>query len=287
MEDIKDTKKEKLNENIKILEDLSKNLDSSIAQLKKLFEEINDNKEKLKIKIQIIFTELRNKINKREDVLLSNIDKKFKKSYFSEDFLKKSIALPNEVKLILEKGKQISKDWEKNNNKLNSLINDCINIENNITRINIINNKIKKNNSRKNEIKFYIDETDIGNIDELEYYGNLIYSNLKYFFKECPKDIDDNKKYEIFIDDGCSCINRITKIGKNNWIGILGENPLSNNINCWKIEICKTQRHSIIVGVAPSDFDINSSNYYNCGWYLCLCCGNLFSGPLKIIKMKQ
>ena len=57
MEDIKDIKKEKLNENIKILEDLSKNLDSSIAQLKKLFEEINDNKEKLKMKIQIIFTE--------------------------------------------------------------------------------------------------------------------------------------------------------------------------------------------------------------------------------------
>ena len=142
LEDIKDIKKEKLNENIKALEDLSKNLDSSIDKLKKEFEEINDNKEKLKIKIQTIFTELRNSINKREDELLLLVEKKFKKKYFSEEFLKTSKALPNEVRIDLEKGKQISKDWD--NNKLSSLINDCLNIENNIKRISIINDKIKK-----------------------------------------------------------------------------------------------------------------------------------------------
>ena len=69
---------------------------------------------------------------------MSSVKKIFNKRYFTEDFLKKTNALPNEVKLFLEKGRQISKDWEKNNNKLNSLINDCLNIENNIKRLNII-----------------------------------------------------------------------------------------------------------------------------------------------------
>jgi len=54
----------------------------------------------------------------------------------------------------LEKGKTIEKEW--NNNKLNSLINDCINIENNITKINNINEKIKKCNFHQNiKIKFF------------------------------------------------------------------------------------------------------------------------------------
>ena len=34
-----------------------------------------------------------------------------------------------------------------------------------------------------------------------------------------------------------------------------------------------------MVGIAPSDFDINSSNYDTCGWYMnCYNCG-LYSGP--------
>ena len=60
--DIKDEKKEKLNKNIKILEDLSNNLKQSIDDLKNIFEKMNKNKEDLQLKIQKIFTELRNKI---------------------------------------------------------------------------------------------------------------------------------------------------------------------------------------------------------------------------------
>ena len=43
--------------------------------------------------------------------------------------------------MSLEKGKKINEEW--NDDNLNSLINDCINIENNIKEINIINESIK------------------------------------------------------------------------------------------------------------------------------------------------
>ena len=48
IEDINDKKKELLNENIKVLEDLFKNLNNSIDNLKKLFLKINEDKENLK-----------------------------------------------------------------------------------------------------------------------------------------------------------------------------------------------------------------------------------------------
>ena len=52
LKDIKDEKKNKLKENIKCLEELSNNIENSINELKILFEKINENKEKLKLKIQ-------------------------------------------------------------------------------------------------------------------------------------------------------------------------------------------------------------------------------------------
>ena len=52
IKDIENEKKNKLNENIKCLEDLSNNLDKSINELKLLFEKFNENKELLKINIQ-------------------------------------------------------------------------------------------------------------------------------------------------------------------------------------------------------------------------------------------
>ena len=67
LKDIKEEKKVKLDENIKYLDNISKPLEDLINQLKSLFEKINKNKEELKIKIQKIFTKIRNEINVRED----------------------------------------------------------------------------------------------------------------------------------------------------------------------------------------------------------------------------
>ena len=70
IKDIKDEKKNKLGENIKFLEELSKNLQNTIKELKILLENVNKSKEDLKLKIKNIFTKIRNILNNREDELL-------------------------------------------------------------------------------------------------------------------------------------------------------------------------------------------------------------------------
>ena len=57
-------------------------------------------------------------------------------NFFDEDIIKDGEKLPNKIKISFERGKK-NKEW--NNNKLNILINDFLNIENNIKEINLIN----------------------------------------------------------------------------------------------------------------------------------------------------
>ena len=86
IKEIEKSKKIKLNENIKCLEELSINLENSINKLKILFENMNNEKENLKLKIQKIFTKLRSDLNNREDELLLEIDKK-NESFISDDII--------------------------------------------------------------------------------------------------------------------------------------------------------------------------------------------------------
>ncbi len=134
IEDIKTEKINKLNENIKSLETLTSNLEELIKELKKIYEKNEKDKEELKLEIQKTFTNLRNLLNEREDELLSDVDKKYDELYFGEEMIKEFEKLPDKVKKSLEKGKLINNNW--NNNNMNSLINDCLNIENNIEEIN-------------------------------------------------------------------------------------------------------------------------------------------------------
>ena len=48
----------------------------------------------------------------------------------------------------------------------------------------------------------------------------------------------------------------------NEWVRVLCENELDKSIeeHKWKIKLLKTDNKRIFVGVAPIDFDINSSN---------------------------
>ena len=123
------------------MEDLTKTLDKSINELKLIFGKINKNKEELIINVQKIFTKIRNILNEREDKLILEIDETYNKIYFEENIIKTSEKLPNKVKLSLDKGKLIDKEWK--DGELSNMINDCINIENNIKYINDINQKIK------------------------------------------------------------------------------------------------------------------------------------------------
>ena len=139
--EIKEEKKNKLNENIKSLEELSKTLENSLKKIKILLEKINENKENLKLKIQIIFTKIRNAINEREDFLLLEVDKQFESTFLNKNIINQSDVLSNKIKISLEKGKYTDMDWN-NENILNYMINNCIIIENNIKEINIIDSEI-------------------------------------------------------------------------------------------------------------------------------------------------
>ena len=191
IEDIKDEKKNKLKDNIKSLEDLSNKLIDEIKELEIIYSKINENKDKLKLNIQNIFTNIRNIINEREDELLLEVDNQYN-IYINEDIIKQSKKLPEKVKNSLEKGKLIENEWN-NNNKMYSLINDCINIEKNIEYINMINENIKKyklNNNTDiifkcneeillNKIKifgeiFKIDSLILKNIDDLMKFNKLV-----------------------------------------------------------------------------------------------------------------
>ena len=60
IKDIKKDRKNKLNENIKILENLSNNIEESINKIKLIYEKINERKEEFKLKVQKLFTKIRN-----------------------------------------------------------------------------------------------------------------------------------------------------------------------------------------------------------------------------------
>jgi hypothetical protein len=136
---IKNNKKNELSNNIKYLEDLSKTFQESINQIKKIFEENNKDKDKeeLKSEVKKFFTKIRNSLNTREDNLYIEIDKKYEELYFKEDFIKETEKLPKKINSVLEKGKIEENEWN-DKTKLNSLINNCIDIEKSIKDIKLI-----------------------------------------------------------------------------------------------------------------------------------------------------
>ena len=143
IENIKEEKKSKLNENMKSLKELTNDLEKNIDKLKLILEFVNKTKEELKLNVQKIFTKIRTVINEREDELLSDIDNEFSNNFCVDDIIEESIKLPNKIKQYLEKENLLNNDWN-NIDKLSSLINDCNNIEMNIKNINSLKEKIKK-----------------------------------------------------------------------------------------------------------------------------------------------
>ena len=186
IKDIENDKRNKLKENIKCLEDISINLEQKINELKPVYEKIEKSKEELKTNVQKIFTKLRNALNDREDELLSEVDKKYNELCINEEIIKDSDKLPNKIKISLEKGKEIENNW--NNDTLPLLINNCINIENNIKNIKLLNENIGKINNLKIDIKFYPLEEGInkflniikkfGKISETDKYETSTFENI-------------------------------------------------------------------------------------------------------------
>ena len=183
---IKKNKMENLGKNIKDLEELSNKLEPSIKELKSIYEQINESKEKLKMEIQKLFTKIRTELNKREDELYLEIDKKYDELFFKADLIKESEKLPNIVKISLEKGNIKENDWN-DENKLSKIINDCIKIENTIKNLNLIYDKINIFNSNKElEIEFNPknDEIDKGLLNEIKEFGKIKVKNHNSSNKE-------------------------------------------------------------------------------------------------------
>ena len=203
------------------------------------------------------------------------VDKLFDNIYFKEDIIKEGEKLPNKIKISLERGKKIENEWNEDN-KLNSIINDCINIENNIKDIEIINNSLNKNNKNNKQIKFHPDDEGIDKfIKSIKSFGKISYG---FCFKKCPIDLQENKRYIVSGEKN----NIITKNCNEQyaWVGILCENQLiENKENIWKIKILKSSNKFIMVGVGPIDFNISKSSYSNCGWYYYCYNSSLYSGP--------
>ena len=155
IEDIKDEKINQLNENIKKLEQLSLNLKEEMDNLKNISEKIINKKEDIKLDIQKIFTKIRTELNEREDQLLEEVDELFDKNFIKEENLKEVEKLPNKIKSSLEKCKKINLE----NEKLNSLINDCLNIEKDINeQLNEISRILKDDINKQNYIINWIKE---------------------------------------------------------------------------------------------------------------------------------
>ena len=153
---------------------------------------MNEKKEDLKLNVQKVFTKIRSEINNREDELLSEIDQMYDKLYIKEELVKESEKLPNKIKIYLEKGKIINEDWDKDN-KLNLIINDCINIENNIKNINKIHNNINKFTNNEINIYFYPQEVKSINsfLESIKNFGQIITDD---FLKD-SKIINSNLEY--------------------------------------------------------------------------------------------
>ena len=137
------------------------------------------------------------------------------------------------------------------------------------------------NNNKK--IKFSPDDNEFNSfIDKIKIFGRIYYNSFK--FKKCPMNVSEYRKYEITGEND----NIFTKSGTNcYWVGTICENELEKSKeHKWKIKILNTQYKYIMVGVAPIDFDINSSLYNNCGWYFYCNGSTLYSGPPHNFRCK-
>ena len=131
-------------------------------------------------------------MNEREDKLIKEAEEKFKNLFFDEDIILESDKLPNKVKKCLDNGKEIKDKWNKEN-ELSYVINYCIEFENNINKIDEINQKINNCNSNKIKLEFDVKEKRFDNkIKKLGY--------IKGDYEEDKKSESYSKKSSVSRD---------------------------------------------------------------------------------------
>ena len=284
IEDIKEEKRKKLNDNINILKELSQNIKKKVKEIKKIYEKTKPKKEEIKLNIQNTFDDIINILNNRKKELLKKLDNLYEENIFSEEFMKTYKKLPSKIDNNLKKGKNVIEKWDEDekNGKLNEIINDCIIIEKNIEKFQKVNEKLKSLNTRIN-FQFCIETNDLEMLsDRLKNLGKIIYNDYKFTFKQCPSNIITKKRFIIsgekenimfkkepnFVWTGTTCLNEFQKLVEYKW----------------KVRILKSVTKQIMVGVVPIDFDpekIDNTdfNLNICGWFFYFYDMRLYSGP--------
>ena len=173
--------------------------------------------------------------------------------------MKESQNLPNKIRLSLEKGKKIDKEY--NDIQLNILINECINIENNISKINIINESIKKyNDSIHLDLKFNPDnEEEIKEfLEKIKTFGYIRNNNI--FLKQKSLICTENKEIN-FISKFLKKIkpkSKLNLIYRASTDGQMGKDFHSKCDNISPtITFFKTNNNVKFGGYTESNWDIN------------------------------
>jgi hypothetical protein len=177
MEDIKKEKNNHIKENSKLLEELSVKTKDAYNNGKKIYDRINENKENLKLKIQKIFTNIRNILNSREDELLLMVDKEYDNFHCTEDIIRDIEKLPDKINSSLEKLKNID------DNNIYKLVNECADIDKNIDTINKINSNLENIYKLPFFGIYFVPEENAINkfIEQLKSFGQIKINNIYDF----------------------------------------------------------------------------------------------------------
>jgi hypothetical protein len=189
IKDIKEDKKSKLKDNIEKLEKFLDELDETSKNMKITPEKVKEYKDKLKTEMKDVFEKIRTELNDREKILSSKVEKYIDENYFNEGIVKKQ----DKIKSLLDDAALFEEDDWEDDNKLNQLIDNCINLENNLKDINMIKEKMEQyQKNDKFTVKF---NSDIDNfITEIKKFGYISDSIIL-------KEQDNINKFNELIND--------------------------------------------------------------------------------------
>lgn len=255
--EIENIKKQNLTQNIKKLDDLTKKLEEKKEKISNILIQQEKNKEEIKKRVAIFFTEIRNTINEREDELIKIIEEIYEKENISNKELKNFEDIFKDSNYLLKIGNEILKLWDKD--KKIEMIKKCINIEKMNDKIDNFLKKLNDNESNTNFYNFYPIE------NEMEIFKkslkNFGYIHKPFSFKLCPKDLNS---YQISGKNR----NIVTKTD-NQYVGAIVDSTLEPNSKIkWTIKMLNNKIPHICLGVAPYDYDLYKKSPYNFGWTL-------------------
>ena len=150
--------------------------------------------------------------------------------------------------------------------KLNSKINDCINIENIIINFNKINEKITNNNLKKIKISFIPEDNNKLNelFEKIRAFGEIKEDNILFIFKPGKNYIVSENGFTATKTNGGNCWN----------CTIIGDMEIPKNKICkWKIKLnnfeIKSNTWNILIGIGPNNLNNKNNFYENCWSFIC------------------